>query len=196
MTYRPATPADIPRILEIYSPYVETTTVSFEYTTPTLADFTARFNEITAAYPWLVCETDSGNSAKKIIAYAYGSRAFSRTAYSWSADISVYVDENHRRMGIGHALYERIESLLSLMGYINLYAVITGTNYGSLAYHESVGYEKFAVFEKTGFKFGEWIDTIWYRKTLNPHSPLPELPRDFGSLDRQTVDEILAGTTQ
>jgi Sortase and related acyltransferases len=195
-TYRPATHTDIARILEIYSPYVEQTTVSFEYTPPTLAEFTERFNSITAHYPWLVCETNSGEESRKIVGYAYGSRAFTRTAYNWSADISVYIDESHHRLGIGHELYTRTESILALMGYVNLYAVITGTNAGSLAYHEAVGYEKFAVFEKSGFKFGEWIDTVWYRKILNPHSPSPTFPTDFSSLDSSAVRDILDGITE
>ena len=51
-----ATEADIPRILEIYGPYVTDTAISFEYTVPTLEEFTQRFRSITADFPWLVWE--------------------------------------------------------------------------------------------------------------------------------------------
>ena len=40
MAIRHATIADLPRILEIYGPYVEDTAISFEYTVPTLEAFT------------------------------------------------------------------------------------------------------------------------------------------------------------
>ena len=56
MSIRPATVQDVPRILEIYAPYVENTAISFEYTVPTLDEFTQRFLKITAQFPWLVWE--------------------------------------------------------------------------------------------------------------------------------------------
>ena len=39
MAIRMAALQDVSRILEIYGPYVETTTISFEYTVPTLEEF-------------------------------------------------------------------------------------------------------------------------------------------------------------
>ena len=45
---RIATENDIPRMLGIYTPYVLNTTYSFEYTPPTLAQFTQRFQKYTA----------------------------------------------------------------------------------------------------------------------------------------------------
>ena len=52
MIYREATRSDVAAMLEIYRPYVEGTTVSFEYETPSLVDFTARFERITRDFPW------------------------------------------------------------------------------------------------------------------------------------------------
>ena len=65
---RIATEADIPAILEIYGPYILTSTASFEYTVPTEAEFLQRFRTITAQFPWLVWEEDA-----QILGYAYGS---------------------------------------------------------------------------------------------------------------------------
>ena len=55
---RIATEKDIPAMLRIYSPYVENTTYSFEYTPPTLEQFTERFLKYTKQCPWLVWEED------------------------------------------------------------------------------------------------------------------------------------------
>ena len=55
---RMATLADIPQMLEIYTPYVENTTFSFEYAPPTQAQFTQRFLSYTKQCPWLVWEED------------------------------------------------------------------------------------------------------------------------------------------
>ena len=52
MAVRLATVKDLPRILEIYGPYVKNTAFSFEYTVPGLGEFTERFLKITAQFPW------------------------------------------------------------------------------------------------------------------------------------------------
>lgn len=187
MIFRTATEKDIPKILEIYAPYIENTCVSFEYTVPSLDEFTDRFMNITELFPWLVCENN-----REILGYAYASKAFARAAYQWDAGISVYINERYHGLGIGSMFYSRIENLLKEMGYINLYAVISGSNKGSIIFHEKCGYDKFAVFDRTGYKFGNWIDTVWYRKILNEHTGSPAFPVKFESLDKETVKNILS----
>ena len=83
---RLAAHADLPAILAIYAPYVENTTYTFEYDVPTLESFTARFDAITAQFPWLVWEDDG-----RVLGYAYGSAPFERAAYQWCAEVSIYL---------------------------------------------------------------------------------------------------------
>jgi hypothetical protein len=53
---RDALPEDAERLVEIYSHYVLNTAVSFEYTVPSVHDFTERIRKTKEKYPWLVCE--------------------------------------------------------------------------------------------------------------------------------------------
>ena len=55
---RIATEADIPAMLEIYGPYVENTTYSFEYDVPCQKTFLQRFYTYTTQFPWLVWEVE------------------------------------------------------------------------------------------------------------------------------------------
>ena len=55
---RNAVMADAERILEIYDYYVQHTAISFEYTTPTLAEFRGRMEKTMARYPYLVVEQE------------------------------------------------------------------------------------------------------------------------------------------
>ena len=162
MVFRMATEQDLPRMLEIYRPYVEQTTYSFEYTLPTLADFTQRFQTVTAQFPWIVCEQDG-----VVMGYAYGSAAFQRAAYGWCAQISAYLHPDIHRQGIGRKLYRILEEILQKQGYVNLYAVVTDENINSLEFHRAVGYRDMAVFPNCGFKFGRWIGVVWLQKSLN-----------------------------
>ena len=83
---RIATVADVPEILAIYAPYVENTTITFEYDVPCRRDFMQRFLDITRQFPWLVWEENG-----EILGYTYASRPFPRAAYSWIAEPSVYL---------------------------------------------------------------------------------------------------------
>ena len=163
---RTATRDDVPALLAIYTPYILNTTYTFEYEVPTLEAFTKRFEEITAFYPWLVWEEDG-----RILGYAYGSRAFERAAYSWDADMSIYLDPQAMGRGIGARLYKAVEDILYEQGYHALYGLVTHTNPGSCAFHRAMGYREFARHPKTGFKFGQWLDLIWFEKRLRDENP-------------------------
>lgn len=173
MSIRLAREADIPQILAIYGPYVRRTTFSFEYTVPTREEFTRRFRDITAQFPWLVWEENA-----QVLGYCYASAPFHRAAYQWCAESSVYLHPDAQGRGIGRQLYLALEALLTKQGYRKLYAVVTDTNEASIRFHEAIGYRKTAHLPECGYKFGEWIGTIWMEKPLNVEpfdgfSPLP-----------------------
>mgnify|MGYP003304577829 CR=1 FL=1 len=92
---------DIPAILNIYAPYIETSTATFEYDVPSGEEFLQRFREITAEFPWLVWEEQG-----KILGYAYACHPFQRTAYSWCAEPSIYLHPEAQGKGIGRKFFE------------------------------------------------------------------------------------------
>ena len=156
---RIATEADILQMLAIYAPYVENTTYSFEYVPPTIEEFTQRFRKYTIQCPWLVW--DQGG---KILGYAYGSLPFERAAYSWCAEVSIYITPEAQGQGIGRHLYATLEEILWRQGYRIIYALITSENEGSLRFHEKVGYQYCTEFPGCGFKFNKWLGVIWMEK--------------------------------
>jgi len=171
MAIRMATVQDVPQILEIYRPYVENTAISFEYTVPSLEDFTLRFLEITVWFPWLVWEEDG-----QLLGYAYGSLPFERAAYQWCAEASIYLRQDAWGKGIGKKLYAALEDILRRQGYGKVYAIITTANAASVAFHKAVGYRETAVMPDCGYKFGAWYGTIWMEKALNTWQTPPGLP--------------------
>lgn len=170
MSIRTATVKDVPAMLAIYDWYVRETAVSFEYVTPTQVEFTKRLQEHIAFYPWLVWEEDG-----KVLGYAYAGRPFERAAYSWNAEISIYLDKSVHGKGVGRALYAEIEDILRRQGIYRVYAVVTSANQKSVEFHKALGYREFAVFRNTGFKHGNWYDVIWLEKELCQ----PSCPESF-----------------
>ena len=158
---RIATQADVPAILDIYAPYILTTTVTFEYDVPSQKAFQERFLAYTAQFPWLVWEENG-----KILGYAYGSLPFERAGYRWCAEASVYLHPEALRRGIGTWLYGALEEFLRRQGYKTVYAIITGANETSLSFHKAVGYRHTARFPLCAYKFGTWLDVIWMEKNL------------------------------
>ena len=147
---------------------MENTAISFEYTVPSLEDFTRRFLGIVAHFPWLVWEENGS-----VLGYAYGSLPFERAAYQWCAEASIYLRPEAQGRGIGKALYTVLEELLRLQGYCKVYAIITTANTHSLGFHEAVGYRFTAQMPGCGYKLGQWHGTVWMEKDLNV-SPSPE----------------------
>ncbi len=154
---------DIPAILAIYAPYVEHTTVSFEYTVPTLEEFTQRFETITKQYPWLVWEEGG-----EILGYCYASAAYSRAAYAWTCEPSIYLRQEAKGRGMGRRFYEVLEKILIYQGYQLSFALITQENTASLAFHEAMGYTVKVFYENIGFKMGRWLGLAWMEKRLKP----------------------------
>ena len=185
---RIATEADVPAILAIYAPYVENTTITFEYDVPCRREFMQRFYTITEKFPWLVWEEEG-----QILGYAYASHPYARAAYSWCAEPSVYLKPEARRRGIGTRLYAALEEILKIQGFQVLYALVTSENSDSLAFHEKLGYQTRVHFPDCGFKFGHWLGVSWLEKRISSVEIPKSFPTPFSQLrqDNQSFPDIL-----
>ncbi len=184
-TYRFATVGDAEEILSIYRQYIDTS-ITFEYTLPSAADFRERIASIVRFYPYIVAE-DGG----KIVGYAYAHAAFERAAYQWDAEFSVYVARDFVGRGLGRALYERLLELSRMQGIHIAYGKVTTPNEASDALHLSMGFEKLAVFENVGYKNGAWHGVTWYALVLCGFEDAPEPPKSVWELPTEDVENIL-----
>lgn len=162
-----ATMNDVPAMLEIYGPYVLDTCFSFEYTVPTQEEFSRRLEDYTRQLPWLVWEEDG-----RVLGYAYGSLPFTRAAYDWCGEVSIYLDPEIQGKGVGRKLYAALEEIMFRQGYRVIYSLITTKNQNSIDFHRHLGYEFTAQFPDCGLKFGQWLGIIWMEK----RSKLVDLP--------------------
>ena len=185
---RIATEKDLPEILDIYAPYILTSTATFEYDVPCRKVFLQRFYTITAQFPWLVWEEEG-----RLLGYAYASAPYERAAFRWCAEPSVYLRPEAKGRGIARKLYTVLEWILDKQGYQVLYALITAENADSLRFHEKMGYTHRAEFPDCGFKFHRWLGLVWMEKRLKiVHSP-SAFPKPWLSIvqDAESFSNIL-----
>lgn len=173
--------ADAEQLLRIYAPYIEHTSYTFEYDVPSLEDFCRRIEEISKKYPWIVYEEDG-----KILGYAYGGPLYTRAAYQWTVEDSIYVSPEAKGKGIGTLLLEKLLGILQKQGFCICYSLIVSDNLPSLKMHEKFGFTECGFAGNTGFKFGEWHSIVTLEKRLNeplsppkPIIPFPELKISF-----------------
>jgi phosphinothricin acetyltransferase len=168
-TIRLAEQRDVPGILEIYTPFILETAVTFEEIVPDEASFWIRIQEIMNELPYLVCEIDG-----RIAGYAYASAYRSRASYRWSKEVSVYVHPDFHRKKVAHALYTSLHEMVRFQGIANLLAIITMPNEPSVAFHEFFGYRKCGEFSKVGFKLNQWQNVGWFELFIQDENNAPK----------------------
>ncbi len=168
---RTASPDDARELLDIYDYYVKETAITFEYETPSEDEFRGRIEKVLKKYPYIVIEQNG-----TILGYAYAGTFKDRDAYQWSVELSIYLNKDHRRAGLGRLLYEELERRLKAQGILNLYACIgypdaedEHLTLNSVRFHEKMGYSMIGKFNKCGRKFGRWYSMVWMEKLIGDH---------------------------
>lgn len=188
VSIRVATRSDAAAVREIYAPFCESSAVTFEETPPSTDEMGARIESTLEIYPWLVCERDG-----TVLGYAYAGELRKRQAYQWVVELSVYVAESARGLGVGRALYESLFAILERQGVRDAYAVTTLPNPATVRFHDRLDFERVVKFPAMGYTDGDWHDVAWWRRRLGektdepePLTPFPEVRADpeFESLLR------------
>ena len=190
-----ATDLDAIGVHDIYAPYVAFTSVTFEYDTPRPFEMKRRINSIRNKYPYLVCEADDG----RIAGYAYAHNFFTRAAYAWDAELSVYIHDDFQRCNIASALYYAVIELLKMQGFCNVFARVTVPNEKSLAFHTAFGFSTVGVLHNAGYKLNEWHDVTILEKALRddwnhaPHEivPITSIPQADAKKIFSNADKII-----
>ena len=187
---RTARESDVEAILEIYSPFILKTAVSFEIKVPTKKDMWERISGILKDLPFLVCESEG-----KITGYAYASNHRQREAYRWSKEVSAYVHPDFRGKHIASGLYTSLIEILKKQGITNLLAGIALPNPGSIALHKKFGFRKIAEYTAVGFKLGKWHNVGWWELNLDPGFSEPKEIIPFSEIKKTDVlkDAFLKG---
>ncbi len=158
---RTAERRDLPAINAIYNEVVEHSTACFDLEPISPAQREAWFDAHGEDRPILVAE-----QAGRVVGWA-GLHTFIRKQGSRHvAELSVYVDREHRSRGVGRSLMEALLEAGRSAGVTRIVAYIAGGNEASVHLHESMGFTHVGVLEGVGFKFGRYVDVTVMQRSL------------------------------
>lgn len=185
ITVRMATLDDAPAVAALYNWYVVHGTQTFQYEPSTAEDYRANIAGVLERAPFLVAESADGRLQGFACAHPWHTRA----AYAWDVETTIYCAPDCVGQGTGRRLYTALLALLQRQGYCNAFALVTRPNPQSDAFHRAMGFTRFGIEKRTGYKFGIWLDLGYWACRLNaPDCPAPVRLR----LPQAETDAVLA----
>jgi len=148
---RLATIADAAEIARIYNQGIEDRTATFEIRPRTPDDVLSWFD---GKHPIVVVEDDG------VVAFAATSTYRPRACYDGIAEVSVYVDREHRKRGAGRLALSELIRVCEEAGFWKLVSRIFPENTGSRTLIASLGFREVGVYEKHGRLDGVWRNVI------------------------------------
>lgn len=162
LSVRSATIGDAEAIAAIYAHHVLNGTATYEVVPPTEAETFEKIRGVTGrGWPFLVACDGSA-----VVGYAYATQFRDRPAYAYACENSIYVAHDRRGGGIGKLLLNALLEAAEAYGFRQMVAVIGGDEPGSVALHESCGFEHVGRLTGMGWKAGRWLDTVYMQIAL------------------------------
>jgi phosphinothricin acetyltransferase len=163
VSIRPAAPADVPAITQIYAQSVLHGTASFELEPPGEAEMARRMRALLdGGFPYFVAEIDGA-----LAGYAYAGPYRARPAYRFTVEDSIYIDPAAQRRGVGRALLDQLIAEATRRGFRQMVAVIgDSAQTPSIELHRAAGFRMVGNFENVGYKFERWLDSVLMQLAL------------------------------
>jgi L-amino acid N-acyltransferase len=158
-----------PEILAIFNDAILNTTALWEYKARTLETMKTWFEiKATGNFPVIGALDETG----KLIGFASYGTFRPWAAYKYSVEHSVYLRADQQGKGLGKLFMQELIKNAKSQGYHNIIGAIDADNKSSIAFHEKLGFEYSGTIKQAGYKFGRWLDFVFYQLILEtPDNP-------------------------
>ena len=151
------------QILEIFNEAILNSTALYEYQPRTMETMKAWFAAKAAGgFQVLGLVNDEGT----LLGFASYGAFRPQPAYKYTVEHSVYVHPDHRGSGFGKVLLAALIQAAKEDQRHALVGVIDADNEPSRNLHESLGFQLVGTMPQVGFKFGRWLDAVFYQLVL------------------------------
>lgn len=144
--------ADWEQVSNIYAEGIKTGKATFQTEVPTFKQWDSSH---------LKCCRIVARLEEKVLGWAALSPTSSRCVYAGVAEVSIYIKQGYRGIGIGEALLKKLVELSEDNGLWTLQSGILRGNMQSIFLHSKCGFREIGYKEKVGrMPDGTWHDTI------------------------------------
>jgi len=161
MIIRPAMPADIPAILDLWNPFIRDTMVTFsseEKTADSLSDMIAARRR--AGQEFFLAEDGA------LLGIATYAQFRGGNGYAHAMEHTIILSPEAKGKGVGRALMTHLENHARTSGAHTLFAGVSSGNPDGVAFHEKIGFTVVARIPEVGRKFDRWWDLVLMQKML------------------------------
>jgi len=150
-------------MLALFNDAILNTTALYEYKPRSPESMQPWFREKEInRFPVIGAETPAG----ALMGFASYGRFRPHPAYKYSVEHSVYVHAEHRRTGVALGLMHELIAAARRQDYHVMVGAIDAQNAASIALHEKLGFTPAGTVRHAGFKFGRWLDLVFYQIIL------------------------------
>ncbi|KGR76025.1 GNAT family N-acetyltransferase [Ureibacillus manganicus] len=159
---------DLETVNEIFNDAILNTTALYKYSPETIEQriewFLAKEKNND---PIFVLEENG-----EVVGFATYSQFRPYPAYKYTVEHSVYVHKDHYRKGIGSKLMKHLITEAEKREVKTMIACIDASNEGSILSHQKLGFYYTGKIQNAGYKFGRWLDIVFYQLDLKgPEQP-------------------------
>nr|WP_113866626.1 GNAT family N-acetyltransferase [Brenneria salicis]NMN92675.1 phosphinothricin acetyltransferase [Brenneria salicis ATCC 15712 = DSM 30166]RBP62490.1 phosphinothricin acetyltransferase [Brenneria salicis ATCC 15712 = DSM 30166]RLM30586.1 GNAT family N-acetyltransferase [Brenneria salicis ATCC 15712 = DSM 30166] len=157
------------QILDIFNEAIINSTALYDYQPRPLASMTTWFAQKKIHnFPVIGYENQQG----ELLGFATYGTFRDRPAYKYSVEHSIYIHQDHRGKGLGKRLLQQLIETAQAQEMHTLVAGIDAENRASIVLHETLGFHHAGTIRQAAFKFGRWLDLVFYQLILDtPHHP-------------------------
>jgi phosphinothricin acetyltransferase len=152
---------DRPAIDAIYAHYVRTSTCTYVEEPESDGARRAWFEGHGPLHPITVLEEDG-----VILGWGSLSPWRPRSGYRHSVELSVYLRPESCGRGLGRELLADLVERATALGHHAILGGVSADQEPSVRLHERMGFERVAHLKQVGFKFGRWLDVIYFQRLL------------------------------
>ncbi|AVO36500.1 GNAT family N-acetyltransferase [Pukyongiella litopenaei] len=159
MRVRPARRGDAGAVCALWNAVIRDTMITFTTAEKTEAALAGLIAERAGAF--LVAETGG-----RVGGFASFGAFRAGPGYARTAEHTIMLAPEMRRLGMGRALMEALEQRARRAGIHVLVGAISSENAGGIAFHRALGFAQVGVMPQVGRKGGRWLDLVLMQKIL------------------------------
>jgi phosphinothricin acetyltransferase len=154
---------DLQAITEIYNYYILNSVVTFDIEVMNVKEWVSKFEYLKQMeLPFLVAE-----SSGQILGFAYLSPFRQKAGYKRTTENSIYLKPSATGKRVGTKLMTELLAKGKESGIKEVIAVISDQGSApSIALHKRFGFKEQGRLGKVGLKFGKWLGTILFQRSL------------------------------